>query len=78
MGKDAVKGASQLGRVAWKSRTQAKGKADLAVQNGPHALCKQPFLGVYEVRERSPLKFGPQKNAKILSFPRIEPSLPNL
>ncbi len=22
-----------------------QGKADLEVQNGPHALCKQPFLG---------------------------------
>jgi hypothetical protein len=55
--------------------TQAKGGADLALQNGPHALCKQPFLSVYEEGERNLLKFGPQKNAKNLSFPGIEPRL---
>jgi hypothetical protein len=35
------------------------------------------FWGVCEVGERSMLKFGPQKKAKKLSLPGIEPSLPN-
>ncbi len=75
MGKGAVKGASQLGWVAWKSRTQANGKPTWQSKTGRMRFVNSRFWGVYEVGERNMLKFGPQKNAKMVSFPRIEPRL---
>jgi hypothetical protein len=73
------KHSSSKGKKAGRDRVRVstQDSTDLASKTGRMRFVNSRFWGVYEVGERSLLKFGPQKNAKKLSFPGIEPRLPN-